>query len=127
MVAIGENAPVAPDGAIDGTGEARADCHHAASERLAVLCLDDEVCMIALQGVVDEPKARAGAASGEGALDLADDAGSAQRGEPLLGAQGHMRRNGMTKALARAVPHVRIRPLFAARAWSTATPTAWSR
>lgn len=48
MIAIGENASAAPQYAIDGTRETRADRHHAASECLAVLCFDDEVRVIPL-------------------------------------------------------------------------------
>ena len=48
---------------------------------VAVVRLDDEMGMVALQRVVHEPKVRTRAAGGEGPLDLAHDAEGAERRE----------------------------------------------
>jgi hypothetical protein len=100
MVAVGEDATAAPHDAIDGTSETRADRHHAASERLAVLRLDDEMGVIALQGVVHEAESPARAAFGEGALDGADDTDRAKRGQTLDHTYRHMRRTRAAKVHA---------------------------
>jgi hypothetical protein len=64
VVAIGENATAATEDTIHGTGETRADRHHAASECGAVLRLDDEVRVISLERVVHEAESLAGATFG---------------------------------------------------------------
>jgi hypothetical protein len=78
VVAIGEDAATASDRPINRTCETSADRHHAAPECLAVSSFDDEMRVIALQGVVHEAKPGAGAAFGEGALDLAHDLDGAE-------------------------------------------------
>ncbi len=81
MIAIGEHAPAPLRDAIDRPREPRADRHHAAPEGVAVVRLDDEMGMVALQRVVHEPKVGTRAAGGEGPLDLTDDAEGAERRE----------------------------------------------
>ena len=81
MVAIGHHAPAPVGHAVHGPREPRADRHHAAPEGVAVVRLDDEMGMVALQRVVHEPKVGTRAAGGEGPLDLADDAEGAERRE----------------------------------------------
>jgi hypothetical protein len=126
VVAIGENATAATENAIDGTGEPRAYRHHAASECLTVLCLDDEVRVIPLERVVHEAESLAGAAFGEGALDLADDANHAQRRQAADDTYGHVRRARAAKVCARPVLHAGIRTWLAAGVATMAAPAAWS-
>jgi len=126
VVAIGENATAATENAIDGTGEPRAYRHHAASECLTVLCLDDEVRVIPLERVVHEAESLAGAAFGKGVLDLADDANRTQRRQAADDTYGHVRRARAAKVCARPVLHAGIRTWLAAGVATMATPAAWS-
>src|SRR4029077_15585902 len=84
VVAVDKDATAAPHDAIDGTSQTRADRHHAASEGLTVLRLDDEMGVIALQGVVHEAEPLARAAFGEGAFDGADDTDVRSEGRPSI-------------------------------------------
>ncbi|HEY2388030.1 MAG TPA: hypothetical protein VGK30_13790 [Candidatus Binatia bacterium] len=127
MVAVGEDATAATNRAVDGTGETRADRHHAASERVAVARLDDEMRVIALQRVVHEAKSLAGAALGEGALDGMDDPDGAKGRQTGHDTDGHVRRAGAAKVAARSMPNAGIRTRLAARVGSSAAPAAWSR
>ena len=81
MIAIGQHAPAPLRDAIDRPREPRADRHHAAPEGVAVVRLDDEMGVVALQRVVHEPKVGTRAAGGEGPLDLTHDAEGAERRE----------------------------------------------
>ncbi len=73
VIAIYEHGSFPSGNAIDRAGETRTDRLHAASERGRIVGFDDQVRVIALQGVMHEPKARTLAAAPEGTLDLADD------------------------------------------------------
>lgn len=91
MVAIREDLSSTPRDAIHGAGDSARDRFHAAAERTSIACLDDEMGVIALEGVVHEPKARSRACGGEAALDGADDRHGAERGYAGTNAHGHMR------------------------------------
>ena len=97
VVAVGEHAPGPPCDAIHGPREPRADGGHAAAERAAIVRLDDEVRVIALERVVDEAEARTLAAVGEAPLDLAHDRHGAERRQAGTEAKGHVGRQGSSE------------------------------
>jgi len=100
VVAVREDAAALPAGyAIDGMGEARANRDHAASERMLVGCLDDQMRVVALEGVVDEAKPGPDAAGSKGLLDRVDDARGPQRRDARSNPKRHVRRRGFAEWL----------------------------
>ncbi len=73
VIAIGEHLSVALGDAVHSTRQARADGHHATSERVPIVRFDDEMCVIALQGVVHQAERAALATVRERAFDGPDD------------------------------------------------------
>lgn len=59
VVAVCEDATGSRELAVDGSRQANAEALHAARERLFVLGLGDQVEVVALHGVVNEPEAEA--------------------------------------------------------------------
>ena len=112
MVAGGQNRPRPACHAIHGPGEAGADRLHSPPEGIAVLRLDDQVRVIALQRVVHETEARPFAPGGEGALDLVDDPNGAERGYVATDPQRDVRRQPGERAPA-AMERPGILPGFA--------------
>jgi hypothetical protein len=68
----------------------RADRHHPAPERFVIARFDDQVRVVALQRVLDEPKRRTLRAGGECALDGTDDRLRPKRHEIRHQSQRHM-------------------------------------
>jgi hypothetical protein len=74
VVALGEHSAGAPERAVHGEREARAERLHRAPERGAIARLDDQVHVVALDRVVDEPEARPLLRSPKGGFDCPHDA-----------------------------------------------------
>ena len=110
VVAVREDTPAPPERPVHGECEARGEGFHAAGERLASGGLDDEVGVVVLEGVVDEPEASALAAAAEGVLQGAHDAGEAQGGEPGAHLQRDVAGPRAGEGLPGAVAHARVRP-----------------
>ena len=110
MVAIRKHGARALKHAIHGSGESRPDRLHSAPERTLVACFDDQVSMIALERVMDEPEALPITRRGECALDLTDDAHRAKRGNAVAYPERHMTGESFDDRPSRPVPDTRIRP-----------------
>jgi hypothetical protein len=65
VVAVSEDTAATIRDAVHGAGQPGTDRFHTASERLAVVGLDDEVCVIALERIVHQTKPRPPATAGE--------------------------------------------------------------
>jgi len=78
MIPVGQDRAASVGNAVNGTSNARADRHHSTSERLAILRFDDEMGVIALQGIVYEAESGARATLGKCALDLPRDSHRAE-------------------------------------------------
>jgi len=100
MIAIGQDPPAAARDTIDRARQTRADRHHAASERVAIARLHDQMGVIALQRVLHQPESGTDAAARERALDPADDPSLAERRQPRTHAEGDVRRHDATKRRA---------------------------
>ncbi len=109
MISVGEDATASIHHAVHRTRQSGADRHHAASERVTVARLDDEVRVISLQCIVDEPKRRPFASAGERPLDFVDELGPAKGREAALQSHRHVRRYRSRERLSRAVRLARIR------------------
>ena len=66
MVAVSEDLAAALESAVEALGEANAETLQAAAQRVAVVGLDEEVDVIALDGEVHDAKAEAVASCGDG-------------------------------------------------------------
>jgi hypothetical protein len=73
VIAIREHTTTTVRHTIHGPRQTGSHRLHAAPERMPVLCLDDEVRMIALERVVREPEPLPLTPGSEGTLDRADD------------------------------------------------------
>ena len=100
VIPIREHASRTPRYPVDGAGEARADRHHAATQRFAVAGFDDEVSVIALQGVVRQAEPRTDAAGGEAAFDFTHDTYGAKRRKVRPQTKRHVRRERLPERLA---------------------------
>jgi len=130
VVAIGEDVAASPpDHPIDRVGEARADRHHAACERVVVARLDDEMRVVALQRVVDEAKTGPDARDRKRALDGVDDPHGPERWEARLKPEGDVCRHGSGERLPSSVrqPGIRTRLATSASATAAPPPRFWQR
>lgn len=73
MVAVREDRTAPMSDPIHRPGDACADGLHPTAERVTIRRFDDQVGVIALQGVVGQPKSRTRAAGDEAALYFAHD------------------------------------------------------
>lgn len=108
VITIGEHASRAPGDAIHGPSHPRPDRLHASREGALVICFDDQVGVISLQGVVHQPKPRPIAGDREALLDLPYDRHRAQRRTARAHAQRHMCRNRSSELVAFCVGHPAI-------------------
>jgi hypothetical protein len=96
--------------AVHGEGEARRERLHPAPERGGAVRFDDQVRVIVLDRVVDEPEVLARAGAAKRRLDLAHDRRQTERRQ----ARAHLQRDvaGMLgeKRLSPTVEHDRARP-----------------
>ena len=125
MIAIGKDAAAPPAGdAIDGVGEARAERHHAAAERVLVARLHDQMRVVALQRVVHEPEARPDTASGKRLLERVDDARRPERWETRSQPERDVRRHGVAERLPSGVRQSGMRARLAPGTVPATTPPA---
>lgn len=122
VIAVGQHGSAPPRDPVDGAGEARADGLHAASERIAVARLDDQVRVIPLKRVVHEPEARPHAAACEGSLDLVDDRHGAEWRDALPHPHRDVHRQWSREPLTRAVPDPRRSGRLPPGSGSASTP-----
>lgn len=109
MVAIREHGTRTPENPVHGSGEPCSDRLHPAPKRAFVVRFDDQVGVIPLERVVDKPEPLPVTRSGERALDLADDANRAKRGNAVAYPEGHMTGKTIDDRPARPVSDTRIR------------------
>lgn len=102
-------------------GDSSCNRLHSASESLVVIRFYDQVKVIALDGVVNQPEALAGAAGGKALAKRGDHAARAQGREPFSDAQGDERRGGSMEPLSANVMDDRPPLRFAAGTLSGAT------
>jgi hypothetical protein len=123
MIPIGEHATVSARGTVHGAREPRGYGVHAAPEGLAVVCLDEQVRVIALERVVHEPEPRTLASGSERTFDLLHDANDTQRRNVIAHPQGDVCGEALERG-ALQVPHAAILlvPWLAARAITPAAP-----
>jgi hypothetical protein len=122
MITVGEHTATAAADAIHRESDSRADRHHPAPERILIIRFDNEVRVVALQGVLHEPKASALAAAAEAALDPAHDANVTKRRQIRQHANRDVRGHRLLERLPRDVAHP---PPFAplpSRAGPTSSP-----
>ena len=108
VIPIREHLPGAPERAVHREREERRDRLHPAPERLHALRLDDQVRVIVLDRVVDEPHLLPHAAAPKRGLDLPRDVGIAQRGKPRNHAQRDVARMLARERIALLVGHARV-------------------
>ena len=115
VIAIREHRTRATKHAIDGSGEPRSDRLHPAPEGALVVCLHDQMSVIPLERIVDEPEPLAITRGGERTFDLANHPYRAKRGNVVP----HPKRDVAWKPIAdqpaRPVPDARIRTGLPAR------------
>ena len=103
VVAVCEHRPGSFGDAIHRPCDACGDRLHAASERVAVACFDDQVRVIALEGVVHEPETGPSPRDSKTSLQLADDGNGPKRWQAGPDAQCDVRGQGRSKDGARCV------------------------
>ncbi len=123
MVAVSEDLSAALCDAVHGSRKARADRHHATSERVPVLCFDDQMRVIALQGVLHQAKRPALASVRERAFERANDARVAEGRQtgPEPEPERDVRRQ-CPETHARAVTHPGMRTGLATRPGAPSPP-----
>lgn len=126
VIAIREYATRAARNPIHGTCESNAYRFHAASERVAILSLDNQVRVVAEQRIVHQAKIAAIAAGRKGPLYLPHDADVAEGRQSGLQAQGHVRGQS-AKGRAPHVTHHRAQPGLPTGPGTGTAPTAGSR
>ena len=82
MKAFGEHGTVATERPVQRAGDARADRHHAAPERIRICRLDEKMRVRRLEAVVDEAKVDAVTNRCEAPLERADERHGSQGGQP---------------------------------------------
>lgn len=123
VIATVQDRPGDREGAVDRMREARADRLHPAAESLLAGRLDEEMHVVDLDGVVDNPKVAALAALSEARPKLLNEATSAERRESGAHSHGDV---GGRPAGYRRTPEVldsRPRTRWAARATSRTSPS----
>jgi hypothetical protein len=80
MVAVGEHGALARKRAVGGAGKPNQKALHAAGKAVAVVALDEEVNVIALDAVLDETTAKPSTSCTKSTAELAEDALLAQGG-----------------------------------------------
>lgn len=78
MIPLGEHRTAPLRDAVHRARESRPDGFHAAPESVAIASFDDQMRVVGLERVVDEPKALPGATAGERPFDLVHDAHAPQ-------------------------------------------------
>jgi hypothetical protein len=111
VIPVGEHSARSPERPVHGPGEARGERLHPAPEGVAVLRLDDQVRVIGLDRVVDEPEVVPLVAAPEGGLELADDVAPAQGRQTRPHLQRHIVGLSLGQRLSAAMAHERVRPL----------------
>jgi hypothetical protein len=122
VIAFGEHRARTPCNAIHRARQAGADRLHAATERVPIVRLHEQVRMIALQRVVHQAKAGSYAATTECALDLPHDGNHSERWYVLVDAHRDVRREWSPKTHARPMSHARLVTGLATGTPSTAAP-----
>jgi hypothetical protein len=84
---------------------------HAAAERLLALGFDQEMDVVSLDRVLDQPEGSALGGGAEGALDLTDEPAIAQGGQTSANADGCMARRDPREGLPTEVRHRRLSPI----------------
>jgi hypothetical protein len=92
VVSLYEDGTAPTSDPVHRPGEASGNRLHAASQRIAVASLHDEVRVVGLQRVVHEPKVGARTAARERPLDFVDDRDRPQRGYVAAHAKRDVRR-----------------------------------
>ena len=110
VIALEEHRPGAPERPVHRAREPRRKRHHPAPERLPIVGLDDQMRVIVLDRVVDEPEVAALAGLAERRLHLAHDAAVAKRLDPAPHLQRDERRQPRIDPVARPMAHPRVRP-----------------
>ena len=90
MVVVGEDGSAAPHQAVEPLRDADGEALHAARERVPVVRLDEQMQMVALDGVVDDAHSEADFRRAEGFLERGEDTLPAEPRNRADGAQGHV-------------------------------------
>jgi hypothetical protein len=122
VIAVRQNGALAPEDAVHGASEPRAERLHAAGEIELACGLDDCMKVIALDRVVDEPEAAALARRSEAALQVSHQSPAAQRGHAAAHLQGDVAGEASRERSSRSVRIARIRSALASRAGAPAAP-----
>lgn len=88
VIAIAQHAPATARDPVHGSREPSTERLHAAREISRARRFDDEVNVIRLERVVNDTESRSVAEFAEGALELADETGGAERGNVAADSQG---------------------------------------
>jgi len=124
VISPGEHGASPCENSIDGSCEAGRQGLHTAPERLAATRLDDEVSVVALDRVVDDPKRSPLAGRGERLFDLPEDALRPEGRQALLNLQRHVTRKSPSEPFALAMPYGRVRSRLPTGPGTPPTPSA---
>jgi len=105
VVAPVENRSNAPEDAVHRTREPRTDRLHPACERVPGIRLDDEVCVIALERVMEHAKIAPLARAAEASVELAHQPDRAKIRNVAANAQRHVSGAGSAELGSFAMPH----------------------
>ena len=123
VVSIGQDRAAAPEDPMHGTRQARSDRLHASAQGSGVVSLDDQVRVIALQRVVDEPEVAPVAGDRERTLDFADELRGSERRDTRPHLQGDMTREARSDTgCPTSVPNAGSRSRFATGSWPPTAP-----
>jgi hypothetical protein len=111
------------EGAVDRPCEPDCQPAHATRQEPAVICLDDEVKMIVLNRIVDDPEPPVGG-HGQRAPDGRKDPAGAEAANGVRGSEGDVYGMGGSVLRSGPVRHTRTAPRsgLTARAWSSPAP-----
>ena len=119
---ICQHAARSPEHAIHRPGQARGNGFHPASKLSLACCLDQQVNVIALNRIVNQPEAPAVARRSEAAFLLANELHASQRRQPAPHLQRDVTRKARRERTPRAMRMSRARAALAARTRASSTP-----
>ena len=108
VIPIGQNWPGAPKDPVHRARETRANRLHPSPEGTFIVCFHDQVGVVSLYRVMDEPKVAPFAALSKGSLELSHEFHRSQRRNPFAHLERHVTRKYPAKRCTRAVSDARI-------------------
>lgn len=122
VIAVREHRPFSPEDAVHGPREPRTERFHPPTEVGGARCLDDQVYVVGLDGVLDQSEPAALAGPPEGDLYFSHETRAAQGWYVLTHAQGHVARVSTGEGGTASMGVAPDRSLLAACAGSATTP-----